>query len=119
MQLTSQMRSSLLWHKMTSRYLIYALVDPRDGQWRYIGKSVNWLARPYAHYSERRRCAPKDQWVRCLEELGLFYEVEVLEYLPSEQGLDEAEREWIAAARRVGAPLTNLTAGGRRRRGRG
>lgn len=44
--------------------------------------------------------------------LGLTYEIEVLEELTAKECLPDAEREWIAEARRQGAPLTNCTDGG-------
>jgi hypothetical protein len=93
--------------------LIYALVDPRDGQWRYIGKSERGLKRPNHHYTVARfEHNHKAYWVMSLRRLGLRYGVEVLETLSPADDACEVEREWIAAARRAGVPLTNLTDGG-------
>jgi hypothetical protein len=99
-----------------SKYLIYALVDPRSGQWRYIGKSTSGLRRPKAHGRPSSLAEGgnrhKDRWIRQLHDLGLSYDIEVLEDFPTSAGLEGAEIEWIAAARAAGVPLTNQTDGG-------
>ena len=38
---------------MPSKFLIYGLVDPRDGQLRYVGKSTSGLRRPRSHWYPR------------------------------------------------------------------
>ena len=96
------------------RFFIYALVDPRSGQWRYIGKTSSGMRRPRAHKQE---CSLKQEnykthWIRQLKAAGLSYEIEILETLPNAERLAEAEQEWIAAARAAWVPLTNLTDGG-------
>jgi len=94
-----------------SKYLIYALVDPRSGQWRYIGKSRSGLDAPkqHAHTSVlvENGNPPKCDWIRQLSEQGLRYRIEVLEELSDAEGLDEAEEEWVAASRRAGMDLIN------------
>ena len=50
-------------------------------------------------------------WIRQLLELGLMYQIVVLE-LTTEAVLNEREIWWIAFARAWGCPLTNLTNGG-------
>lgn len=98
-----------------SKYLIYALVDPRDGRWRYVGKSGSGLNRPRAH--GRPSVLAKDKthkanWIKVLISQGLLYDIEILEELSSSRELIPAEMEWIAAARRAGVSLTNMTDGG-------
>lgn len=98
-----------------AKYLIYALVDPRDGRWRYVGKSSSGLKRPRHH--GRPSVLAKDDthkgnWIKNLVSQGLRYDVEILEEFDRPEALAEAETEWIAAARQAGVPLTNLTDGG-------
>lgn len=97
------------------KYLIYALVDPRDGAWRYVGKSSSGLKRPLHH--GRPSVLAKDKthkanWIRGLAQQGLRYCIEILEEFSDPGALNVAEIEWIAAARLVGVSLTNLTDGG-------
>jgi hypothetical protein len=93
---------------------VYALVDPRDGRWRYIGKSCSGLRRPKLHScpSHYRTKTHKNNWIRSLARSGLRPGVLVLEEFDNPQELGEAECEWIAEARRVGVDLTNETCGG-------
>ena len=107
---------------MASKYLIYALTDPRNGQWRYIGQSFRGMARPLEHQnpSQLKKFANshKGNWIIQLQALGLMYEVEILEEFGSAESLSGAEVEWIAAARAAGVDLTNKTAGGEGASGR-
>jgi hypothetical protein len=95
-------------------FLIYALVDPRDGAWRYIGKSERGLKRPADHLrpSYLKAKTRKNAWLKSLLAMRLRPRVEVLENLSSCVGLSDAECDWIAEARRVGVNLTNGTDGG-------
>lgn len=103
---------------MPSKFLIYALVDPRDGHWGYIGRSSSGLKRPRQHGAPANLRAgevinpDKWAWLTDLSCGGLVYGIEVLEEFPSADCLDEAEREWISAARSQGVALTNGTVGG-------
>jgi hypothetical protein len=97
-----------------SKYLIYALVDPRSGEWRYIGKSCSGLRRPHDHVREcfLRSKTHKNNWVKSLLAIGLRPVVEVVEEIVDPEKLSDAEMEWISAARAVGCSLTNETDGG-------
>jgi group I intron endonuclease len=99
---------------VASKHLIYALVDPRDGSWRYVGKSSSGLKRPRAHgfASNVKRGCHRSSWIRNLQDYGLAYDIEILEELDAKALLNDAEREWIAACRRAGVDLTNHTDGG-------
>jgi hypothetical protein len=96
--------------------LIYALIDPRDGQRRYIGKTMRTahrrlrrhLARCYLDQADTH----KNRWLRQLITLGLAPRIEVLEQCATAYDLAEAERRHIAEHRAAGARLTNLTPGG-------
>ena len=98
----------------TDRFLIYALVDPRDDEVRYIGRSSNGLRRPQAHLvpSARRTKSHKIHWINSLAEDGLLPRIEVLENFEEEKELNDAERFWIAQGKGLGWRLTNATKGG-------
>lgn len=97
------------------RVIVYALVDPRDGQIRYVGKSFR-----SAHRRLRRHLAPcylrgsthKERWLRVLLSLGLEPQVVVLEQCESADALSAAERAHIERLRCEGADLTNASDGG-------
>lgn len=91
--------------------LIYGLVDPRTHLVRYVGQSSRGLHRPREHRSLGRRTGPHcKRWIAQLQQLGLDYEVVLLE--TGDLDLNIAERWWIAYGRASGWPLTNLTDGG-------
>lgn len=100
---------------VSDKYFIYGLVDPRDGQLRYVGQTSTGMTRVKAHgmpsrYTKyRTRC---DIWIRTLHSLGLKYEAIVLEGVCDLGALDEAEVFWIAYLRFVGCNLLNHTDGG-------
>ena len=100
---------------MSMRCFIYGLIDPRDGQLRYVGKSTSGMKRPRSHVSPThlsKEHTHKANWLRQLLSLGLKPDIEVLETCSSPEELSEAERFFIAYFRMVGANLTNLTDGG-------
>lgn len=95
--------------------IIYALIDPRTDEIRYIGKTVR-----SAHRRLRRHLADsymssnthKDRWLRVLKALGLDPLIKVIQRCGSADELAVAECQQIAAHRRAGVRLTNLTDGG-------
>lgn len=97
-----------------SQYLIYALVDPRTHEWRYIGQSSRGLKRAEQHklLYKSDESPYKNNWIRQLISLNLIYNVEILEEFDDTSKLNEAEMEWIAEAKRQGRKLTNATHGG-------
>lgn len=98
-----------------NKYLVYALVDPRSQEWRYIGKSCSGLKRPKQHMSAavlRNERSYKASWIKQLHKEGLVYQIEILEVFENEDRLSEAECEWIVECRKNGVPLTNKTDGG-------
>lgn len=100
---------------MTPQFFIYALVDPRDGAARYIGKSSTGMRRPNLHRKPSvlaRDKTHKANWIRALQREGSTYKIEVLEVVHDHELLNGAERYWIAMARKNGWPLTNHTDGG-------
>lgn len=99
---------------MVGLNIVYALIDPRNGQLRYIGKSESGLERPREHgrpSTLRQNTNPhKCNWIRDLKRDGWEYEVEVLEDGPED--LNEAEIFWIGYFRMLGANLLNASTGG-------
>lgn len=99
---------------MASRFLIYALTCPRCGAVRYVGKSTAGMSRPRSHFapSHLRPHNHRTAWLRSLKDAGLHYGILVLEEFSDADGINEAERRWIAHGRAAGWPLTNGTDGG-------
>ena len=98
---------------MEAQRLIYGLIDPRDGQLRYVGKSSAGLRRPRSHIfpsALKKEHTHKAYWLRRLIAAGLQPEIEVLETAPAD--IDDAEKFWIAYFKSIGCNLTNLTEGG-------
>lgn len=90
--------------------VIYALVDPRTKDIRYVGKS--WLGTKRSREPHYGSCG---SWIESLQRAELMPQVEILQTLPTdtnESSLSAAEVYWIARGRQLGWPLTNLTDGG-------
>lgn len=95
---------------------IYALVDPRDGRVRYVGKANDPARRMSLHVTELRRPyvatnKAKLDWLSEVISAGLRPEVLILEEVISE-AWQESERRWIAKMREQYHDLTNVHAGG-------
>lgn len=95
---------------MPHKTFIYALVDPRNGIVRYVGKANDPEARRLEHLRYPGSNPHKDRWLAQIVKVGLLPAIQILE----ECGEDWAERErhWIAFHRGAGSSLTNLTDGG-------
>lgn len=91
---------------------IYGLIDPREGQIRYVGATQQLKERLKDHLtSAYRSSSPKRMWMRELLTSGLQPEMIVLETVPY-AFWEEAERYWIAKMRERGVPLLNVFHGG-------
>lgn len=69
--------------KIKYHNIIYGLIDPRNGQLRYIGLSAKGLERAREHmepYYLKNDKSHKANWVRNLIKVGLKYEI--LEFAP-------------------------------------
>lgn len=102
-----------------SQFLIYGLIDPETLLIRYVGRSSSGLRRPQTHGTprnlmKRTHCA---RWIRGLRARGLDFGIVVLESLTFADGLNDAERWWIAYGRASGWHLANHTEGGEGMRG--
>ena len=89
---------------------IYGLVDPRDSQVYYIGKSDDPEQRLYQHLHDSVN-RHKRKWLVSLAGDGLKPSIKILEVVPADKWA-EAETKWIAKGRGGGWPLTNIAAGG-------
>lgn len=91
---------------------IYGLVDPRDGQLRYVGKTTRKLSRRLIeHLGKSTKKTHKSNWLAALAKLGLkptLVEIQVVDIEVENQ----AETHWIAYFKSLGFRLTNGTVGG-------
>lgn len=100
-------------------YCVYALVDPRDGMFRYIGKTTKERVRTraYEHLVQGKgeeQNAKKANWLRKLDRLGLEASLKPLEWFTTEEDAYAAEEQWITTVReQIGNKLTNICEGGR------
>lgn len=91
---------------------IYALVDPRDKQVRYVGMTTQPLRERYgAHLRDCRADTYRSHWINALRALALKPIMVELETVPINDRAD-AERRWIAFYRGTGVRLVNATDGG-------
>ena len=88
---------------------IYCLSDPRDGQVRYVGKTICLNRRFNGHLHGKG--THKANWIQELVRLGLKPVMEVLEEVPANDW-EDAEKFWIASLSFMGCKLTNGTEGG-------
>lgn len=95
---------------MTTTY-IYALVDPRDGAIRYVGKTVDIKIRLVQHFSDGGGAKRKHEWLRELRTLSLAPEVKILAEVDSENCFIE-EKVWIKKMIADGCDLVNGNMGG-------
>jgi hypothetical protein len=95
--------------------VIYALVDPRTEEVRYIGKTYKGIKnRKNQHVAHAKygHVGHKHAWIRILIELGLEPLVVALEENVLVDNAKEREQYWVSYAKSNGWPLTNMTSGG-------
>ena len=93
---------------------VYALIDPRSGELRYIGKTCRDVAaRVSSHMSSARNGSPYHSayWLRQLIKAGMVPDTMILAHAPHAD-VANLERRYIALLRDVGAKLTNMADGG-------
>ena len=98
-----------------TKYLIYGLIDPRNGQLRYVGKTSGQLSIRLAHHVHRslhqRTNYHKANWIRGLVSEG--YRPQIIALVETDHDtFVQAETFYIRYFREMGCPLTNLTDGG-------
>jgi hypothetical protein len=99
---------------------IYALIDPRTHELRYIGQTGRSLpARLTRHIRTAKdgTRAHMGAWIRGMLADGVSPELVVVEEHPNEQAADEAEQFWIEYFRSIGCRLVNRAIGGAAIRG--
>jgi len=94
--------------------IIYALIDPRTGEVKYIGKSTTGYRRIQAHLvpTQLEANTPKIRWIKELLNIGLVPQARVLLIVADKADLSTEERRLIAEHRATGYALTNATDGG-------
>jgi len=108
--------------EITSKYIVYGLVDPRNNELRYVGQSSKGLKRPKQHWSTfslnlKDHC---HNWINSLIKENLIPVIEVLDEFDGDENNIEAAKNWldtneifaISFYREQGCNLTNQTDGG-------
>lgn len=88
---------------------IYALIDPRTREMKYVGKSFSLKTRFNQHRLSKGKSA-KSVWISELKSQGLEPQICILEQ--GEGDSNVAEIKWIQKLRAEGHVLTNATKGG-------
>jgi hypothetical protein len=99
---------------------IYALLDPRDGEIRYIGRTVKALeVRLLQHLRDKgqrekraeKRVTYRVYWVQSLKQQGVTPIIRLIQEVPV-INMDEAEDYWTEYFRSLGCRLVNAKAKG-------
>jgi len=105
---------SLWYHDTNTVWTVYFLIDPRDGEIRYVGCTSNLRTRYNAHMAKaqfrRRARTPKAKWIKELFSLGL--RPRMIPFLRTKKhGLHRTMEEvWIRRIGLAGCDLLNGTA---------
>jgi y4mF family transcriptional regulator len=91
-----------------NKCIIYALVDPRTDEIRYVGKSVNGISRPKSHITFSHNNLI-NEWVNELRDDNYLPEIRILESLENPSQLIEKEKYWIGKLLEEGYDLLNLS----------
>ncbi len=99
--------------------VIYGLVDPRNNQLRYIGKSETGKQRFAEHMKPRSltKDTHKDRWIKQLVALDMKPDFIVIESFDTPEELFIAEEFWYEYFIALGCNLTNSTKCGKGTRG--
>jgi hypothetical protein len=97
--------------RIARRVYIYALLDPVNGEIRYVGKSIRPKERLQNHCVEKSRTW-RTNWICAVLATGQRPQLRILEILDRDDDWKQAERDWISNLRDRGARLTNCTSGG-------
>jgi hypothetical protein len=96
-------------------YKIYALIDPRTDEVRYVGFTCRDLSdRLYGHVKVAKEGynAHCSRWIRQLLSLDIEPHIMLLEKISMRFTWQEREKFWIRKGKRLGWQLTNMTEGG-------
>jgi hypothetical protein len=93
-----------------NKIFVYALIDPRTSEVRYVGVSKNPYLRYRLHVGDSEHAPQKVHgWILELRALGLRPIIQILECF-DDDGSDiwrEKESSWILYYRSIGSPLLN------------
>jgi hypothetical protein len=99
------------WRIAPLNALIYGLIDPRNEELRYVGRTTNTLKKRWKEHirdaKDLRDTAPRFAWIRELLSLGLQPEIFLIEEV-TQDDMREAEGAWMAYFRYIGARLLNV-----------
>ena len=85
---------------------IYGLVDPRDNEIRYIGRTIDPDIRLRAHCRMVDPGKLKTMWILELKAFQLEPEMKILEKVDRDEE-EEAEKRWVRYFIKIGKPLLN------------
>lgn len=104
---------------MINKGIIYALLDPRTNEIRYIGQTISKLNTRYkAHCTDfKRRITKNNSWIKSLYNLNLKPNIEIIEENIDISILDNKEIEYISLYKSYGMNLNNHTIGGKGTKG--
>lgn len=91
------------------QYQIYALIDPRDNNIRYVGMSGDTVYRSQQHSVNHGVSKPVNLWIKELQQLQLSPILQILETVEPNTLSNACEREqyWIQRMLRAGCLLLN------------
>lgn len=87
---------------------VYALIDPRDSQVRYIGIARDVFKRYAQHINYPHKNAENIEWINDLKASGTAPLLKVIETNISDKDIYEREKYWITHYIKSGAALTNI-----------
>lgn len=100
---------------MSKPTTIYAILDPRNNEVRYVGKSAWFAHRKSNHLREAKKGTNTThvyRWIGALLKQDLKPEFIELETVPIGEDWVEAEKFWISYLKSLGASLCNHSSGG-------
>ncbi len=89
---------------------IYILIDPRDNNVRYVGKTHDLKHRYYCH-TNHFDGTKKSAWIKSIKAIGISPEIDVVE-ITDEKNWIFWEQHYISLFKFYGFNLTNSTQGG-------
>ena len=95
---------------------IYALLDPRNNQVRYIGKTIRTLNQRLTNHicdaKSSRYYNHNINWIKSLINDNILPEILLIDEIPETNSWEWLEQYWISQFKTWGFKLTNLTEGG-------
>lgn len=98
-------------NKKQSLCVIYALCCPFTDEVHYIGKSTSGMLRPLSHMG-KSHSNKVNEWINELKKFNLYPLVKILEYVETNENINEREFFWIQRYAKKGMLLnkTSVTA---------